>query len=157
MAAGEHAARENTAAAAKRCLYCMGNGGGNDEHSYYKSPAPMQRINIATWILSIGLAAVFGFFGFDKFAEPLLWLGWMPLWMDDLLDMPVDSWLMVVGAIEVIVAILVLVPVWNVRRAGAVLMTLQLLAILPIAGFNDIGLRDFAMMMNAITLAALSG
>lgn len=115
----------------------------------------MQRNTLASWILSIGLATVFGYFGFDKFAEPLLWLGWMPLWMDGLLGMPIDLWLNVVGAIEVIVAILVLIPVRNVRRVGALLMALQLLAILPIAGFNDIGLRDFAMFMAAVALAVL--
>lgn len=115
----------------------------------------MQRIRLATWILSIGLAAVFGYFGFDKFAEPLLWLGWMPLWMDGFLGLSVDFWLMIVGASEVIFAVLVLIPVRNVRRAGAILIALQLLAILPIAGFNEIGLRDFAMFMSAVALAVL--
>ncbi len=115
----------------------------------------MQRNTLATWILSIGLSAVFGYFGFDKFAEPLLWIGWMPPWMDGLFGLPVDMWLNVVGAIEVAVAIFILIPVRNVRRVGATLMVLQLLAILPIAGFNDIGLRDFALFMSALGLAVL--
>jgi uncharacterized membrane protein YphA (DoxX/SURF4 family) len=114
-----------------------------------------QRTHIAGWILSIGLAVVFGYFGFDKFAEPLLWIGWMPTWMDGLFGMPVDAWLKVVGASEVVFAVLVLIPVANVRRVGALLIALQLLAILPIAGLNDIGLRDFAMMMAAIALAVV--
>lgn len=115
----------------------------------------MQRINLATWILSVGLAAVFGYFGFDKFAEPAAWLGWMPAWMDGLFGMPVDTWLKIVGAAEVAFAVLLLVPVRNVRRVGAVMIALQLLAIMPIVGFNDVGLRDFAMMMAAIALAVL--
>lgn len=106
-------------------------------------------------MLSIGLAAVFGYFGFDKFAEPLLWIGWMPPFMDGLFGLSLDLWLNVVGAFEVIVAVLVLVPVRNVRRAGATLMALQLLAILPIAGLNDVGLRDFCVMMSALALAVM--
>ena len=119
-------------------------------------PTPaMQRPTLATWILSVGLAVVFGYFGFDKFAEPLLWIGWMPPFMNGLFGLPVEIWLNVVGAFEVIVAVLLLIPVRNVRRTGAVLVALQLLAILPIAGFNDIGLRDFAMFMSAVALAVL--
>lgn len=106
-------------------------------------------------MLSIGLAAVFGYFGFDKFAEPLLWIGWMPPFMDGLFGLSLDLWLNVVGVLEVVAAVLVLIPVRNVRRVGAALMALQLLAILPIAGINDIGLRDFAMMMSAIALAVM--
>lgn len=115
----------------------------------------MQRNTLANWLVSIGLAAVFGYFGFDKFAEPLLWVSWMPLWMDGLLGLPVDLWLNVVGAFEVVVAILVMIPVRNVRRVGATLMALQILAILPIAGFNEVGLRDFCIMMSAAALAVM--
>lgn len=115
----------------------------------------MQRIRLATWILSVGLAAVFGWFGIDKFLTPAVWIGWIPAWMDGLFGMPVDVWLKIIGVGEIVVAILLLVPVRNVRRAGAILVALQLLAILPIAGFNDIGLRDFAMMLSAIALAIL--
>jgi len=115
----------------------------------------MQRVRAATWILSIGLAVVFGYFGFDKFAEPAVWLGWMPAWMDGLFGMPVETWLTIVGTSEILFAIILLIPVRNVRRTGAILIALQLLAIMPIAGFNDVGLRDFALMMSAVALAVL--
>ena len=115
----------------------------------------MQRIRLATWILSVGLAVVFAWFGIDKFLTPAAWLGWIPTWMDGLLGMPVDVWLKIIGVSEILFAVMLLVPVRNVRRAGAVLIAVQLLGILPIAGFNDVGLRDFAMMMSAIALAVL--
>ncbi len=115
----------------------------------------MQRFRLATWILTIGLVAVFAWFGIDKFITPAAWLGWMPAWMDGLAGMPVETWLKVVGALEILFAILLLIPIRNIRRTGAVLIALQLLSILPIAGFNDVGLRDFAMMMSAIALAVL--
>lgn len=119
------------------------------------SPLSMQRLRLATWILSTGLFAVFAWFGIDKFLTPAAWLGWMPAWMNGLFGLPVDAWLKVVGVLEILFAVMLLVPVRNVRRAGAVLIALQLLSILPIAGFNDVGLRDFAMMMSAIALAVL--
>ncbi len=115
----------------------------------------MQRIRLASWIIALGLAAVFLWFGIDKFMTPAAWLGWMPAWMNGLFGMPIESWLKIVGASEILFGIMILIPVRNVRRAGAVLIALQLLAILPIAGFNDIGLRDFAMMMSAIGLAVM--
>lgn len=118
-------------------------------------PLSMQRLRLATWILSTGLFAVFAWFGIDKFLTPAAWLGWMPAWMDGLFGIPVDAWLKVVGVLEILFAVMLLVPVRNVRRAGAILIALQLLSILPIAGFNDVGLRDFAMMMSAIALAVL--
>lgn len=115
----------------------------------------MQRIRAAIWILSLGLAVVFGWFGIDKFLTPAAWLGWIPSWMDGLLGMPAATWLRIIAASEILFAIMLLVPVRNVRRAGAVLIAVQLLGILPIAGFNDVGLRDFAMMMSAVALAIL--
>lgn len=115
----------------------------------------MQRIRLGTWILTIGLAVVFAWFGVDKFLNPVVWLGWIPTWMDGLLGIPTATWLMIIAASEIVFAIMVLVPVRNIRRAGALLMAVQLLCILPIAGLNDVGLRDFAMMMSAIALAVL--
>lgn len=115
----------------------------------------MQRVRLATWILTIGLAVVFAWFGIDKFLTPAAWLGWIPGWMDGLFWTSRETWLSIIGASEIFFAILLLIPVRNVRRAGAVLIAIQLLGILPIAGFNDIGLRDFAMMMSAVALAVL--
>ncbi len=115
----------------------------------------MQRSALSAWLLSVGLATVFGYFGFDKFTEPLLWIGWMPPFMDGLFGMSLDLWLNVVGVFEVVAAVLVLIPVGNVRRVGATLMAVQLLAILPIAGLNDVGLRDFGLMMSALALAVM--
>ncbi len=115
----------------------------------------MQRVRAATWILSIGLAAVFAWFGIDKFLNPIAWLGWIPTWMDGLFGMPTTTWLMVIGASEILFAILLLIPVRNVRRAGAILMAIQLLSIMPIVGINEVGLRDFAMMMSAIALTIM--
>lgn len=115
----------------------------------------MQRIRLATWILSAGLFVVFGWFGIDKFLMPNDWIGWIPAWMDGLLGMPNTTWLMIIGAAEILFAIALLIPIRNVRRAGAILIAIQILGILPIVGFNDIGMRDFAMMMSAIALAVL--
>lgn len=113
----------------------------------------MQRIRLATWILTLGLFAVFGWFGIDKFLTPAAWLGWMPAWMDGLAGLPIGTWLQIVGALEILFAVMLVIPMRSVRRAGAIFMALQLLAILPIAGFNDVGLRDFALMMSAMALA----
>ena len=121
------------------------------------SPTSMQRIRLATWILSAALAIVFGWFGIEKILVPAAWTGFVPAWMDGLLGMPVDVWLKIIGAGEILFAVLLLIPIRNVRRTGAILIAIQLLSILPIAFATDFNLtlRDFAMMMSAIALAVL--
>ena len=117
----------------------------------------MQRPSLAAWILSASLAIVFGWFGIEKFVAPDNWISWMPAWMDGLLGQPLGVWLVVVGAAEILFAVMLLVPVRGVRRAGAVLVALQLLAILPIAYATEptLMLRDFAMMASAVALAMM--
>lgn len=115
----------------------------------------MHRNRIASWLITIGLAAVFAWFGIDKFANPAVWIGWLPRWMDSLLGVSAGTWLQVIGASELLFAIMIVSPIRNLRRAGALLMASQIACILPIAGLNDVGLRDFAMMMSAIALAIM--
>lgn len=119
------------------------------------SPTPMQRNRVAILLLTAALVLVFGWFGIEKFTTPINWIGWIPLWMEGLLGMPRETWLMIIGATEILFAILLLVPIRNVKRAGAIFIALQLLSILPIVGFNEIGVRDFAILLSAVALAIL--
>ncbi len=115
----------------------------------------MQRSSLATWSLSIGLAVVFVFFGVDKFVHPTVWIGWIPTWMDGIARLTANGWLQIIGLFEILCAVLVLIPRRSIRKIGALLMTIQILLILPIAGLNDIGIRDFGLLMSALALAVL--
>ncbi len=106
--------------------------------------------------LTAGLFYVFLFFGIDKFLNPLLWIGWMPLWMEGLLSFTRDQWLMIVGATEIIVAILLVIPLWKIRLIGTVIAVLHLVTILTQTGVtNDVGIRDVGLLSAALALLAL--
>ncbi|UPA22206.1 hypothetical protein K8942_04065 [Candidatus Peribacteria bacterium] len=115
----------------------------------------MQRPNSAKWLLIISLVFVFGYFGIDKFINPLTWLGWLPAWMDGLGGLPKDSWLKLVAILEILFAILLLIPVKTVQKIGVILITLHMLGILTQVGWNDIAVRDIGIMMSGIALLAL--
>ncbi|TSC79364.1 MAG: hypothetical protein G01um101425_644 [Candidatus Peregrinibacteria bacterium Gr01-1014_25] len=115
----------------------------------------LSRSRLATGILIAGLALVVGMFGIEKLTEPLLWIGWMPPWMDGLFGMPVDTWLSVVGVAEIALAVLLIIPVRAVRRVGAALLCAHLLFVAIQVGWNDIGIRDIGLFSAAAALLIL--
>jgi len=115
----------------------------------------MQRPKLPSLVLTIGLVAVFGLFGIDKFLEPVLWISWIPSWMDGLFGLSASTWLQVIGGFEILCAILLLIPVTAVRKTVTILIALQILSILPIAGFNNIGIRDFCILCADVALFLL--
>lgn len=112
----------------------------------------MQRSSLANLTLTIGLATVFALFGLDKFWNPLLWVSWVPQWMDGLLGLDINAWLSFIGAFEILCAIFLVIPVHRFRKVGVSLIIVQLLVILPLAGFTDTGIRDFGLLMSAVAL-----
>lgn len=115
----------------------------------------MQRESYAKWLLIIGLAFVFGYFGIDKFVHPDIWIGWMPVWMEGLMGMTRETWLPVIGATEVLLAVMLVIPVRIIQRLGAILVALHLVAILTQVGWNDIGIRDMGLLLSSLALAFL--
>lgn len=115
----------------------------------------MQRTNVAKWLLILALSFVFASFGIDKFLHPIIWMGWLPTWMNGLAGLPVESWLKLIGASEILLAFMVLIPLRSIQRIGVMLMILQLLGILTQVGWNDVAVRDIGIMISAIALLAL--
>ncbi len=112
----------------------------------------MQRQNSAKWILVASLAFVFGYFGLDKFMNPDIWIGWMPMWLEELMGFTREQWLMITGATEMFFAILLLIPHRRVQQAGSILVALHLLAILTQTGWNDIAIRDIGLLLSSVAL-----
>jgi len=115
----------------------------------------MQREQAAAWVLALALGGIFLYFGVDKFLHPLLWIGWIPPWMDGMLGQPKEFWLQVIGGVEIASGALVLAPVMMLRRAGAALMAGQLFGIVTQVGFNDIGARDAGLLAASVALFLL--
>ncbi len=112
----------------------------------------MSPITTARWTLISGVAFVFLYFGIDKFVHPTLWIDWMPLWMDGLFGMSVETWMSVTAVAEIVIAIMVLVPKRIVQKIGALLATVHLIAILTQIGWNEIAVRDVGLTTMTIAL-----
>jgi uncharacterized membrane protein YphA (DoxX/SURF4 family) len=96
-------------------------------------------------------------FGADKFANVLVhWPDYLAPWVDDLVPGTGQELMYVVGVVEILAGVLVALK----PRYGAYVVAGWLagivLNLLTHPGFYDIALRDFGLMLGALTLARLA-
>jgi uncharacterized membrane protein YphA (DoxX/SURF4 family) len=96
-------------------------------------------------------------FGLDKFFDVLVdWQIYLAPWVDRLLPGSASDAMYAVGAVEVLAGIAVALK----PRYGAYLVAAWLAGIivnlLTYSGYYDIALRDFGLMLGALTLARLA-
>ena len=111
----------------------------------------------AFWLLRLGLTLAPILFGLDKFAHALVdWDIYLAPEFADLLNADPHTLMYFVGAIEIVAGIAVLLH----PRFGGYLVAAWLGAIivnlLMMADFYDIALRDFGLLLAALTLARLA-
>jgi hypothetical protein len=98
-------------------------------------------------------------FGLDKFAEVLTddWTRYLAVEFNDILPGSAQDAMYVVGGIEIVAGLVVLVA----PRFGGLLVAGWLagiiLSLLLAGGYGDIALRDFGLLLGALTLARLAG
>lgn len=114
----------------------------------------MDRKGLPVIFLISGLAFVFGWFGVDKFLHPTIWTGFLPLWMDGFLGYPDTVWILLIGAVEILLALMIIVPIRIVRQIGVAVIALHLLAVIWQVGWNDIGVRDIGLLLSSLALLA---
>jgi uncharacterized membrane protein YphA (DoxX/SURF4 family) len=97
-------------------------------------------------------------FGLDKFAEVLTddWSAYLAPEFNDIIPGSADDAMAIVGVIEVVAGIVVAVA----PRYGSLLVAGWLggiiVNLLLAGGYGDIALRDFGLMLGALTLARLA-
>jgi hypothetical protein len=96
-------------------------------------------------------------FGLDKFfSEMVHWPNYLAPWVNDIVPGTGQEFMYVVGAIEILAGIIVALK----PRYGGYVVAAWLGAIvinlLTYSGFYDIALRDFGLMLAALTLARLA-
>jgi uncharacterized membrane protein YphA (DoxX/SURF4 family) len=96
-------------------------------------------------------------FGVDKFAKVMVdWPNYLAPWLNDIAPGSAQQFMYFVGVTEIIAGILVLLK----PRYGAYVVAAWLAGIvinlLSYSGFYDIALRDFGLMLAALTLARLA-
>jgi uncharacterized membrane protein YphA (DoxX/SURF4 family) len=96
-------------------------------------------------------------FGLDKFFNVLTdWPRYLAGWVDDLMPGSAQSFMYAVGGIEILAGVLVALR----PRYGAPIVVLWLAGIifnlLTGPGYYDVALRDFGLLLGALTLARLA-
>jgi uncharacterized membrane protein YphA (DoxX/SURF4 family) len=108
-------------------------------------------------LLRIGFALAPILFGLDKFFDVMVnWEVYLAPWINDIVPGSAADAMYAVGAIEIAAGIAVAVK----PRYGAYLVAAWLAGIivnlLTLSGYYDIALRDFGLMLGALTLARLA-
>jgi hypothetical protein len=108
-------------------------------------------------LLRVGFTAAPILFGLDKFANVMVdWSQYLAPWINDIVPGSADDAMYIVGAIEVVAGLVVALR----PRFGAYLVAAWLAGIiinlLTYSGYYDIALRDFGLMLGALTLGRLA-
>ena len=108
-------------------------------------------------LLRIGFFVLPVVFGADKFANVLVdWEKYLAPWINDLSPLSAVHTMHVVGVIEIVAGIAVLIK----PRYGAYLVAAWLggivINLFTYSGYYDVALRDFGLMLAALTLARLA-
>jgi hypothetical protein len=111
----------------------------------------------AFWLLRIGFTVAPILFGADKFADLLTnWDKYLAPWVSNLLPGTAHHIMYAVGVVEIVAGLTVLVK----PRVGGYVVAAWLLGIivnlLSIHGYYDVALRDFGLLLAALTLARLA-
>src|SRR3954447_6425196 len=113
----------------------------------------------AFWLLRAGFTLVPILFGLDKFFNwSVHWPDYLAGWVNDIIPGSGQDWMYVVGGIEIAAGLLVAFA----PRIGAFVVAawlcgiiINLLTVDP-PEYYDIALRDFGLMLGALTLGRLS-
>jgi uncharacterized membrane protein YphA (DoxX/SURF4 family) len=108
-------------------------------------------------LLRAGLTVAPIAFGLDKFFNVMVdWPTYLAPWIDDIVPGSGQDLMYVVGAIEILAGVIVALK----PRYGAYVVAAWLGAIivnlLTYSGYYDIALRDFGLLLGALTLARLA-
>ena len=129
-------------------------------------PIPIPRPNVlrsdpaaqAFMLLRISFTVAPILFGLDKFAEVLTddWTAYLATEYNDILPGSAQDAMYIVGVVEILAGLVVLVT----PRFGGLLVAGWLagiiVSLLLVGGYGDIALRDFGLLLGALTLSRLA-
>jgi uncharacterized membrane protein YphA (DoxX/SURF4 family) len=108
-------------------------------------------------LLRVGFTVAPILFGLDKFANVMVdWPTYLAPWINDIVPGSGQDFMYVVGVIEIAAGIVVaLKPRYGAYVVAAWLAGI-ILNLLTYSGYYDIALRDFGLLLGALTLARLA-
>lgn len=108
-------------------------------------------------VLRIGLALVFLWFGYMQLANTQMWIGLIPEWVTGMSGLEAATLVRFNGAFEIVFGLCLLAGFYT--RIVALFLALHMihvfLTILMAQGLNGIAIRDFGLVVAAVTLFML--
>lgn len=105
------------------------------------------------FVLRVGLAVLFLWFGFSQFLDQSAWVSWVPDWVLAMTGLEAEMVVLLNGGLEIALGILLALGLYI--RPAAILLGLHLAVITFEIGVNSVGMRDFAIMMATFALALM--
>ena len=106
--------------------------------------------HIAPFILRLGLAVLYLWFGMSEVAHPADWIAWVPPWASQLSGLSEAEIVLTNGLFETIAGLFLLAGFFT--RWAALLLALHLFVIAFSVGYNDTGVRDFTLAIATLSL-----
>jgi uncharacterized membrane protein YphA (DoxX/SURF4 family) len=112
----------------------------------------------AFWMLRIGFTALPILFGLDKFFNVLVPWGttYLASWINDILPGNVAVGMDIVGVIEIVAGVLVFLKPRYAAYVVAAWLGGIIIDLLTYSGYYDVALRDFGLLVAALTLGRLA-
>ena len=111
----------------------------------------------AFWLLRITFTVAPILFGADKFANVLVnWEKYLAPWIRDLSPLSATHTMYVVGVIEILAGVAVALKPRYAAYIVAAWLAGIIANLLSYSGYYDVALRDFGLMLGALTLARLA-
>lgn len=111
----------------------------------------------AFWLLRIGFAVLPIVFGLDKFFDVLVnWEIYLAPWMNEIIPGTAAEAMYAVGVIEILAGVAVALKPRYAAYVVAAWLGGIILSLLTVSGYYDIALRDFGLLLGALTLARLA-
>jgi hypothetical protein len=111
----------------------------------------------AFWLLRIGFTVAPFLFGLDKFFNVLVhWEKYLASWYNDILPGNAFTAMHIVGVVEMAAGILVFLKPRYAAYVVAAWLAGIILDLLTLSGYYDVALRDFGLLLAALTLGRLA-
>jgi uncharacterized membrane protein YphA (DoxX/SURF4 family) len=111
----------------------------------------------AFWLLRIGFTVLPIVFGVDKFFDILVdWEIYLASWMNDIIPGTAAEAMYAVGVVEILAGIAVALKPRYAAYVVAAWLGGIILSLLTVSDYYDIALRDFGLLLGALTLARLA-
>ena len=111
----------------------------------------------AFWLLRIGFTIAPILFGADKFANVLVnWEKYLAPWIREASPLSATHTMYVVGVIEILAGVTVAIKPRYAAYVVAAWLAGIIVNLLTYSGYYDVALRDFGLLLGALTLARLA-